>query len=161
MQIQYGTVSESNMYTAKEVNKEKFWIVNNNYGNVGTLRICDDGTYEFYDRNSNTKASIDDIKDLFTVESKVAKEINEAVVDGYLTGMDEVFDAEHSTYPVFKKTESANTLFAAGYYIIEFEGTGWQWAFAPKVNTLEKYHSVGPYQSEWEANLELKRRRRG
>lgn len=148
------------MYTAKEVIKEKFWIVNNSYGNVGTLRKIDTGHYEFYDRNSNTKAFIDDMEELFTIESKVVKEVKEAAVNGYLTGMNKIFVAEHSRFPVFKKSKSANTLFAAGYYIIEFEGTGWQWAFAPKVNTLEKYHSVGPFQSEWEANLELKRRRR-
>ena len=148
------------MYNAKEVIKEKYWIVSNEYGNVGTLRIGDGDKYEFYNRNTNTKEMLDTIDELFTIEAKVSKEITEAAVNGYLTGMNVIFTAEHHKFPVFKKTNTAHTLFAAGYYIIEFEGTGWQWAFAPKVNTLEKYNSIGPFQSEWEANLELKKRRR-
>ena len=38
----------------KEIIKDKYWIVEGQYGKVGTLRKVDEG-YEFFDQNNNKK----------------------------------------------------------------------------------------------------------
>jgi hypothetical protein len=34
---------------------------------------------------------------------------------------------------------------------------GWQHAFCPKLETLDKYEHRGPYLTEWDMNLNLKK----
>ena len=59
----------------KEIIKEKYWIVEGQYGKVGTLRKVDAG-YEFFDQNTNTKEVLDSIESF--------KSVNTAVVGGDL-----------------------------------------------------------------------------
>ena len=49
------------------------------------------------------------------------------------------------------------TIFVAGYYILKYDGMGWQHAFCPKLETLDKYEHRGPYPTEWDMNLNLKK----
>lgn len=151
------------MYTAQEVIKDKFWIVNTEHGKVGTLRNLGAGNYEFFDQRSNETTTLDSLDQLFVLTEKstgTPEVLPEVMINGYSTGLQEAYQQEYKHYPAYTKTANANTLYGAGYYIIEFHSTGWQWAFNPKISTLEKYPSKGPYQTEWEANLELKKHRR-
>jgi hypothetical protein len=148
------------MLEAQEVIKEKFWIVKSEHGKVGTLRSCDTG-YEFFDQRDNSTRVIAKINELFTVSEKSGNDVLEDVkINGFSTGLQKAFEREYKHYPAYTKTENATALYGAGYYIINFHGTGWQWAFNPKIKTLESYESKGPYMTEWEANLELKKHRR-
>jgi hypothetical protein len=148
------------MLEAQEVIKEKFWIVKSEHGKVGTLRSCDTG-YEFFDQRDNTTRLINEINELFTISEKSGSEVIEDVkIAGFSTGLQEAYAREYKHYPAYVKTANANALYGAGYYIINFHATGWQWAFNPKIKTLESYESKGPYMTEWEANLELKKHRR-
>jgi hypothetical protein len=150
------------VYTAQEVIKNRFWIVKNDHSKVGTLRSCESG-FEFFDQRDKSTQVLDTIDDLFTVIDKEygsSKVLPDHAVNGFSTGITKVYPKEYKHYPAYTKTETANTLYGAGYYIIEFKGTSWQWAFNPKISTLEKYPSKGPYLTEWEVNLELKKHRR-
>jgi hypothetical protein len=149
------------MYKAQQVIKDKFWIVNNEYGKVGTLRKRDDEKFDFFDQTTEESQILDSIDDLFVIEESSNSEKELVLVKGLPTGFTSAVEVEGYDFPVFKKSTTSTTLHAAGYWIIEFTGSaGWQWAVAPKLSTLDKYNSRGPFLTEWEANLEIKKSKR-
>lgn len=148
------------MLKAREVIADKYWIVDDKSGRkVGTLRHCDSG-YEFFDSRTNEKTIFDNIEDFNITEREEEKESN-VLVDGYPSGVSQPTPVPHESLPVFRKTPTSKQEFVAGYYILKFEGMGWQWAFAPRLATLDKYEYRGPFLTEWEMNLELKKYKRG
>lgn len=151
------------MLQAQEVIKDKFWIVMSSvYGKVGTLRKVNSG-YEFYDQRNDEKSIVDNMDEAFKIKQKATDESGEETitVDGYDSGVTRVYPVdEENELPVFRKTEKGKTIFAAGYYIVKFEGMGWQHAFAPKLSTLTKYFYRGPFFSKWEMYQELRKHRR-
>ena len=56
-----------------------------------------------------------------------------------------------------KKTANSSVHFAAGYYCLQFP-MGWRPSFCPRYDTLEKYTFAGPFKSEEDMNLVLKRK---
>jgi len=148
------------MLKAREVIADKYWIVDDKSGRkVGTLRHCDSG-YEFFDSRTNEKTIFDNIEDFNITEREEEKESN-VLVDGYPSGVSQPTPVAHESLPVFRKTPTSKQEFVAGYYILKFQGMGWQWAFAPRLATLDKYEYRGPFLTEWEMNLELKKYKRG
>ena len=79
---------------------------------------------------------------------------------GLPTNSPEIYPVEHEKLPLFKKKENSKTIYVAGYYLLKYHGMGWQHAFCPKVDTYEKYETQGPYLSEWDMNLSLKKARK-
>jgi hypothetical protein len=144
------------MFTLREVISQKFWIVDDKYGKIGTVRSCPAG-YEFYDQRTHTKKILNTLDDFKVVEDEVLN--GEKLVDGFPT-KDIPYIAEHDVLPVYKKTEKGKAVYAAGYYIVKFDGMGWQWAFCPKIDTLNKYPYKGPFRTEWEMNMELNRHKK-
>ena len=148
------------MLKAREVIADKYWIVDDKSGRkVGTLRHCDSG-YEFFDSRTNEKTIFDSIEDFNVTECQEVKDTN-VLVNGYPSGVPNPTPVEHESLPVFRKTPTSKQEFVAGYYILKFDGMGWQWAFAPRLATLDKYQYRGPFLTEWEMNLELKKYKRG
>lgn len=150
------------MYQAQEIVKGKFWIVTSSYGKVGTLRLVDN-KYELFDQRDNSKKVFESFNEAFK-EKQTSREsdvtgtlIN---IDGFNTGQTVAFPVDHEDLPLFKKTKNGQAVYAAGYYIVEFSGMGWQYAFAPKYSTLCKYNYRGPFVTEWEMNLQLRKHRR-
>ena len=144
----------------KEVIKGKFWIVENTYGKVGTIRSTDNG-YEFYNQVEESTTMLDSI-DAFKSAggSAVSADAESQTYQGLPTNSPEIYPVEHETLPLFKKKENSNTTYVAGYYLLKYHGMGWQHAFCPKVDTYEKYETQGPFLSEWDMNLSLKKARK-
>lgn len=143
------------MYTAQQVIKDKFWIVNSNYGKVGTLRRIDQG-YEFFDQNTGDKTVLNSPDEIITFDvDRPSNEVaGEVTVEGLPTGCNTAIADSLDGMITFRKSENSKTHYGAGYWLIKFTGSaGWQWALAPKVATLTKYISKGPYRTEWEATL--------
>ena len=148
------------MLKANEVIAGKYWIVNSGDGRkVGTLRAVDVG-YEFFDSRTNSTSTFDSMDEFKVLERGAVKEDN-ALIQGYPTGVSDPVAVDHDRLPAFTKTKTAKQVFVAGYYIVKFEGMGWQWAFAPRLATVDKYDYRGPFLTEWEMNLELKKYKRG
>lgn len=150
------------MFTIQEIVKDKFWIVNNNNGKVGTLRLTDSG-YELFDQTNNTKKVYDSFDKAFRIQDLNREDDitgSTESIQGYSTGVANPIPADHPNLPLFKKTKNGKALYAAGYYLLKFHGMGWQSAFTPKFSTLEKYSYRGPFSTEWECNLELKKHKR-
>ena len=56
--------------------------------------------------------------------------------------------------PLFTKSAKSNSLYCAGYYIIHFD-KGWVKSFCPKLVTIERYESKGPFKTDIEMRQEL------
>ena len=156
------------MFKAQEVMKGKFWIIYENEVKIGTVRSIatkssSSEAYEYYDQRTNEKKILNSMKELFKVSTRdnVAVKEESVLIAGYDSGTSKAFPAGmQDSIPLFKKTQNAKSLYAAGYYIVKFHGMGWQWAKAPKLSTLTKYIYRGPYYTEWEMMQDLKKQRR-
>lgn len=145
------------MYTAQEVIKDKFWIVNEIHGKVGTLRSLPDGSYEFFDQRTNETKIIDTLDTLIQVVDRDLPTSEEVVkfIKGYPTATPNPVEVANTVLPLYVKTATSKSVMAAGHYIIQFKN--WLPSFCPKYETLEKYPYRGPWATEWEMNIELKR----
>ena len=146
---------------AKEVLNGKFWIVEDEGVRVGTLSF-DDDQYMFSDA-SGTKFLTE-----YQLKKKLGKELTWAKLDikeskvkeihGYPTSCDpynSMYDVKRKL-PLFTKSEKSKSLYCAGYYIIRFD-KGWVKSFCPKLITVERYETRGPFKTEIEMRQELSR----
>ena len=144
------------MFTTKELVKDKFWIVESSSGKIGTIRKVGD-LYEFFDQRYKTTDFLETLEGFKVAERKLNVKAENQSLNGYPTNSGVLIPIEHETLPLFKKAEKGKTTYAAGYYILRYHGMGWQHAYCPKVETLDKYEFQGPYFTEWDMNLQLKK----
>ena len=95
----------------KEIIKDKYWIVEGQYGKIGTLRKVEEG-YEFFDQNNNKKELLDSIESFKSVNTA---EISGPTQEykGLPTNTSILYPVEHDTMPLFKKAEKGKTVFVA------------------------------------------------
>jgi hypothetical protein len=147
---------------AKEIIKNKFWIVEDQGVKFGTISLNEDqyilstptGTKFYHTEKQLTKALDTKLKwtDLEITETS-AKEVH-----GYATNsvpFNPMFDVKRKL-PLFTKSDKSKSLYCAGYYIIRFE-KGWVKSFCPKLITVERYTTKGPFKTEIEMRQELSR----
>lgn len=145
---------------AKEILKDKFWIVEDNGVRVGTLSISEDqymlsdtkGTKFFKNTRQLQKSFKSDINwtKLDIKETKLKE------VHGFATSCEpynSMYDVKRKL-PLFTKSEKSKSLYCAGYYIIKFD-KGWVKSFCPKLITVERYETRGPFKSDIEMRQEL------
>ena len=146
---------------ANTVLKNKFWIVEDNGKKVGTLShsddrflySCNNQTY-FFDNQKQISKKLGKI----VWDDKVEKTItpSEKIVHNYptsVTPFNTMYDVQRKL-PLFTKSVKSNSLYCAGYYIIHFD-KGWVKSFCPKLVTLERYESKGPFKTDVEMRQEL------
>ena len=147
---------------AKEILKNKFWIVEDNGLKFGTISLNEEqyilstpsGTQMYHTEKELTSAL--DKKISWTeldITETVAKEIH-----GYPTNStpyNPMFDVKQKL-PLFTKSDKSKSLYCAGYYIIQFD-KGWVKSFCPKLITVERYTTKGPFKTEIEMRQELSR----
>jgi hypothetical protein len=147
---------------AKEIIKNKFWIVEDKGVKFGTISLNEDqyilstptGTKFYHTEKQLTKAL--DTK-LSWTDLEIT-EISAKEVHGYATNsipFNPMFDVKRKL-PLFTKSDKSKSLYCAGYYIIQFE-KGWVKSFCPKLITVERYTTKGPFKSEIEMRQELSR----
>jgi len=146
---------------AKELLKDKFWIVENNGEKVGTISTNEDNYVYSCHAGPKFFKNIKQFKKIVGAEvtwSSVQKEedtIKE--VHKYPTScipFNSIFDVKKKL-PLFTKSNKSKSLYCAGYYIIHFD-KGWVKSFCPKLITIERYESCGPFKTEIEMKQELK-----
>ena len=150
---------------AKEVLKNKFWLVEDDGQKIGTLS---------YD---NEKYMLNDSKGqchYFSSQNAISKnfgskinwtklditetEPSEKMVHDMPTScvpFNPIYDVKRKL-PMFSKSNKSKSLYCAGYFIIRFE-KGWVKSFCPKLITIERYESKGPFKTELEMRTELSR----
>jgi len=146
----------------KEILKDKFWIVEDNGVRVGTLSISED---QFMLSDSKGTQFFQDARQLqSSLNSRLnwtkldIKESSVKEVHSYPTSCDpynNMYDVKRKL-PLFTKSEKSKSLYCAGYYIIRFD-KGWVKSFCPKLITVERYETKGPFKSEIEMRQELSR----
>jgi hypothetical protein len=147
---------------AKEIIKNKFWIVEDNGVKFGTISLNEDqyilstptGTKFYHTERQLTKALDKKLSwtDLEITETS-AKEVH-----GYVTNsipFNPMYDVKRKL-PLFTKSDKSKSLYCAGFYIIQFD-KGWVKSFCPKLITIERYNFRGPFKSEIEMRQELSR----
>ena len=147
---------------AKEIIKNKFWIVEDDGVKFGTISLNEDqyilstptGTKFYHTERQLTKALDKKLSwtDLEITET-AAKEVH-----GYATNsipFNPMYDVKRKL-PLFTKSDKSKSLYFAGYYIMQFE-KGWVKSFCPKLITVERYTTKGPFKTEIEMRQELSR----
>lgn len=148
---------------AKPLLKDRFWIVEDETKKIGTLSWNED-RYMFSDGNETW--FFDNKKQVSTKFPFIVwgEHINKSIsfskkeVHGYPTSVipyNTMFDIKRKL-PLFTKSEKSKSLYCAGYYIVCFE-KGWVKSFCPKLITVERYETRGPYKTEFEMKQELSR----
>ena len=151
---------------AKSVVKDKFWIVTNDEERIGTMSYSDDrymfssrAETCFFDNKRQMKKRFG--TDIVWTDVTPVKDAEPDVshsVHNFPTSVkphNTMFDVKRKL-PLFTKSDSSKSSYCAGYYIIRFE-KGWVKSFCPKLITIERYESKGPFKTEMEMRLELRR----
>lgn len=143
----------------KEVLNNKFWIVEDKGENVGTVSFNDE-QYMLSDASGTHFLKKKDLKEKFGTdqlwEKLSVKETRVREVHGFPTSCDpynDMYDVNNKL-PLFTKSKNSKSLYCAGYYIIHFN-KGWVKSFCPKLITIERYESKGPFTSDLEMRTAL------
>jgi hypothetical protein len=151
---------------AKPVLKDKFWIIENNEQRIGTMSWNDDrymfsttGETCFFDnkREMKQRFGTDIVWSDATPENHTVSSANQ-LVHGFPTSVNPhntMYDVKRKL-PLFTKSDKSKSAYCAGYYIIRFD-KGWVKSFCPKLITIERYESKGPFKTEMEMRSELRR----
>jgi hypothetical protein len=150
---------------AKEVLKNKFWLVENDGEKIGTLSydnekyMLNDSTgHCHYFNSQNAFAKQFNTKINWTKLDIVETSPVEKIVHGMPTSClpyNPIYDVKRRL-PMFSKSGKSKSLYCAGYFIIRFD-KGWVKSFCPKLITIERYESKGPFKTEIEMRKELSR----
>lgn len=143
----------------KEVLNNKFWIVEDAGQNIGTVSFNDE-QYMLSDSSGTHFLKKKDLTEKFgkelAWEKLNIKEIRAREVHGYPTSCDpynDMYDVKQKL-PLFTKSKNSKSLYCAGYYIIHFN-KGWVKSFCPKLITIERYESKGPFTNDLEMRSAL------
>lgn len=146
---------------AKEILKDKFWIVVENGENVGTIAYNNDhyivnsnkGTIEVCHSKSSLNKRLGNIT--WSAKEKPTQEESYTVHDfpANCKPFNGMFDIKRKL-PLFTKSDKSKSVYCAGYYIIKFN-KGWVKSYCPKLITIERYESKGPFRTELEMRQQL------
>ena len=150
---------------AKEVLKGKFWLVEDDGVKVGTLSFDNEkymlndskGVCHYFDNQTQVSTKFDS-KINWTKLDITETKLNEKYVHGMPTSCtpyNPIYDVQRKL-PMFSKSNKSKSLYCAGYFIIRFN-KGWVKSFCPKLITIERYESKGPFKTEIEMRTELSR----
>jgi hypothetical protein len=141
---------------AKPIIDGKFWIIESGDDKIGTLQR--DESNKFVLVSNKQKAIYKDIKTLekqfgknffVTAKTDQSKQSNE--IYGFPTNSvphNPMYDIKRKL-PLFTKSDASKSVYCAGYYAIRFD-KGWVRSFCPKLITIQRYESKGPFKTELE-----------
>jgi hypothetical protein len=146
---------------AKEIVKDKFWIVEDEGVRIGTLSMAEErfmfssanGT-RFFDNEKQLKKTFG--SNMEWLEQNITEINPNKEVHGFPTStspFNAMFDVKRKL-PLFTKSEKSKSLYCAGYYIVHFE-KGWVKSFCPKLITVERYETQGPFKTDIEMKQAL------
>lgn len=94
-------------------------------------------------------------------ETTILDEERTFYVNGYPVNFNNPIEATMITtnLPLFRKKETSNVYYCAGYYCIRFSDS-WLHAFCPKLSTLQSYEYIGPFKTKLDLQVALKKARK-
>lgn len=144
------------MILAKNVIKDKFWILEENAKRVGMMNFKDNN----YVVNLKRKDFVaHDTKDLKKLGIEFVKRDlthgGHLEVMGYPTDQEEVFNVkEIEGYPTFTKKAASKSTHVAGWYGLRFKN-GWVCSLCPRLTTVKTNVHVGPYKTKMDLKVVL------
>jgi len=148
---------------AKEIIENKFWILEENGEKIGTVAFNDNyymlsdgsGPVRWFKNKTQISQTIGNkIKwDKLTIKETPANDVHGFPTK--VTPYNAIFDIKRKL-PLFTKSEASKSYFCAGYYLVRFNVL-WLKAYCPKLITLDRNEFLGPWKTEIEQKIELKK----
>ena len=143
---------------AKPIVDGKFWIVEQDGTKIATLHKKENNKFVLSSINGevmfNRKQDLTKQfgTDFFLTSTKVkVTQADPHEVHGFpamCKPYNSMYDVRRKL-PLFTKSNQSKSLYCAGYYTIRFD-KGWVKSFCPKLITIERYESKGPFKTEFE-----------
>jgi hypothetical protein len=146
---------------AKQVVKNKCWIVEDDGKRVGT--ILNNGNDVVLVRQGRRErfTNLKLLSDRYNIVVDKTKPIKVITESHDVYGFPCDYNAQNILWdvpkklPVFTKGNKSKSFFCAGYYIVQFNN-GWVKSYCPKLITLNRYPYQGPYKSQEEMQEQLR-----
>jgi hypothetical protein len=149
---------------AKSILKNKYWIVESEGSQIGTIQATEDGGVVYVRDQSREKfASIKLLSSVYNVSfsnksNRNSKTVSAKEIYGYPTTskpFNVLWDLKNKV-PVFTKEVKSKSYFCAGYFLV-YINDAWAKSFCPKLITLNRYKFLGPYRTKEELEEEYKK----
>jgi hypothetical protein len=143
-----------NEIIAKQVVKNKFWIVESNGTKIATIQAIDEGGFAYvHDNEREMFPSIKLLSKKYNIEfvkeekQSIIKPTSHDVYGFPVTSKphNEVLDVQRYL-PIYTKNTKSKSFFCAGYYIVKY-GSSWLKEQCPKLITLNRYEYQGPFKT--------------
>lgn len=152
------------MIKAKQILKDKFWIIEDNGERLGTLSAEDEkyvfstkSGVKFYNTTKQLERNIGKIQfDNDKIQVSAPDTTND--VYGYPTRClpyNPMYDVKRKL-PLFTKSDKSKSVYCAGYYLVRFN-VEWLKSYCPKLITIERNEYIGPFKTDIEMRQELSR----
>jgi hypothetical protein len=148
------------MFEAKTVIKNKFWIVEENGHQIGTIQAVPDGVVLVHGQTREKFPSLRLLAskhNIKVVSRKTRQQKSENTVYDYPCDghpYNPVYDVK-SKLPLYTKEEKSKSYYCAGHYLILVEET-WLGVFCPKKIILSRHKFLGPFKNKDALNQQLK-----
>jgi hypothetical protein len=148
------------MFEAKPVIKNKFWVIEEDGHQVGTIQAVPDGVVLVQGPIREKFASLRLLTskhNIKIVSKKTRQAKSENIVYDYPCDVqphNPVYDVK-SKLPLYTKEEKSKSYYCAGYYLICVEDT-WISIFCPKKIILSRHKFIGPFKDKDTLNRQLK-----
>lgn len=139
------------MITAKPIVKNKFWILKDDNGKIGTVEKSNQGFLLRTNEVSEEFKTIKTIKNRTNIVFEDAAEKRKSFenqVNGFPTDSkpyNSVYNVQQRL-PLFTKKNKSKSWYAAGYYRVTINGNT-QTVFCPKLILLQRYDYMGPVKT--------------
>ncbi len=138
---------------------ENSWLVRASTQNMsGLLQKKNDDIYFLTTTHSEKFDNFNDFEDSYgkikIVDKSISNEDIIVEINGYTVKHKDVIIIDDGDIPLYKKTETSDIVYAAGYWLVEF-ASGWVKVLCPKTTTLTENEFKGPYKTNLEAAKEL------
>jgi hypothetical protein len=153
--------------TAKVLIPEREWLIRNGEEKIGSISKVKKGYVVLHKGQAIPFKDLADIKSAIGIAmfeeslKKVKKDMDrltEYVIYDYPCKSkphDPLFNVQKKL-PLYTKRLKSKSQHCAGHYIIKFR-KGWVKSFCPKLITLERYPYQGPWKTEEESRVALKK----
>lgn len=147
--------------TAKQVVKNKFWVVEEDGKKVATIQANETGASFVVDGQREQFSNIKTLGAKYNIifdktrHNKVKKD--EYDVHGFHSvhkPFNVLWDVKHKL-PIFTKSDKSKSFYCAGWYVVRFD-SAWFPAQCPKLITLNRYDYYGPFKTKEEMKDRLK-----
>ncbi len=143
--------------TAKNIVKNKFWIVEQDGQQVATIQSTPDGVSYVQNDKREKFLDLSSLKNQYSIVISKEKPKKRASTAFEVSG----YPCDHKPYnalfnlskklPVYTKSASSKSFYCAGHYLIKFN-TDYVQSFCPKLITLNRYEFLGPFVTKQEMN---------